>query len=261
MKHALLTTILSMLCFQALAQYRVQVAVYGEAVPEDYFLQLGIRNMEVEKDHNDLYRYYFSATDELKAEELKAAAKEKGFQYAKVIDLKSRALQCINACAPIPLNLDQRSFKMMINFTFNHDYLSSQSRKELETLTSILQQHKTFNVKLTGHTDAIGTAQYNIGLASRRALASKNYLMSRGVSPERVKIKVYGESSPVAINRDANGNDIPLGRKFNRRVEIELVDSNNQKIEKWTEKVVIPQHLKINPQRLLQLSKPDPKTK
>ena len=260
MKHTIVFTLSLLLCTSLFAQYRVEVAVYGEPVQEDYFLQFGIRDMNVEKDFNDLFRYFYTAENIETASTLLDESKTLGFKYAKIIDLKKQQQQCINACAPTPLLLDSRSFKKMINFAFDQARLSAFAQSELETVTSILRQHKNFNVRLVGHTDAVGTAQYNIGLASRRAMASKNYLISKGIDPHRIKIKVYGESNPVAINRDLNGKDVPQGRKFNRRVEIDLVDLEDQQVEKWTEIVSIPNHLKITPQGLHQLSKPDPKT-
>ena len=68
-----------------------------------------------------------------------------------------------------------------------------------------------------GHTDSIGTVQYNQRLSVRRAEAVKAYLVSKGIERNRVYTEGKGESQPVADNRTKEG------RAKNRRVEIEVV--------------------------------------
>ena len=69
-------------------------------------------------------------------------------------------------------------------------------------------------VAVAGHTDSKGTDDYNMGLSEKRANAIKDYLVSRhGISPERVVVKAYGKSKPIASN------NTPDGQAQNRRVE------------------------------------------
>jgi outer membrane protein OmpA-like peptidoglycan-associated protein len=69
-------------------------------------------------------------------------------------------------------------------------------------------------VAIAGHTDSKGTDDYNMGLSEKRANAIKDYLISKhGISPERVVVKAYGKSKPVASN------DTTDGQALNRRVE------------------------------------------
>lgn len=68
-----------------------------------------------------------------------------------------------------------------------------------------------------GHTDSMGTDQYNDKLSLRRAEAVKAYLLSKGVEANRVYTEGKGEKQPVADNKTAEG------RAQNRRVEIEVV--------------------------------------
>lgn len=68
-----------------------------------------------------------------------------------------------------------------------------------------------------GHTDALGTDEYNQALSVRRAEAVFRYLVNQGVSPELMRIEGYGESRPVASNEDEEG------RAQNRRVELRVL--------------------------------------
>ena len=76
----------------------------------------------------------------------------------------------------------------------------------------------TSTAKIVGHTDSIGTEQYNQALSERRAKAVFDYLASRGVSPSRMQAIGMGESDPVADNATAEG------RQLNRRVMLIRTD-------------------------------------
>ena len=69
----------------------------------------------------------------------------------------------------------------------------------------------------TGHTDAMGSDEYNQALSLRRAAAVRDHLVSRGIDSARVRVEGKGESQPIADN------DTAEGRQKNRRVEIEVV--------------------------------------
>jgi outer membrane protein OmpA-like peptidoglycan-associated protein len=70
-----------------------------------------------------------------------------------------------------------------------------------------------------GHTDSVGTEEYNLALSDRRAKAVFDYLSSRGVDPARVSSVGKGESAPIADNTTAEG------RQLNRRVMLIRTDS------------------------------------
>jgi OOP family OmpA-OmpF porin len=73
-----------------------------------------------------------------------------------------------------------------------------------------------------GHTDWIGTDAYNQKLSVRRADAVKQYLVSKGIEPNRIYTEGKGESQPIADNKTA------AGRAKNRRVEIEVVGTRQK---------------------------------
>ncbi len=93
------------------------------------------------------------------------------------------------------------------------------------------QNHK---IQVEGHTDAIGTDDYNQNLSERRAQRVKNWVMeNRIVAPNMVTSTGFGEKQPIAPNTKPDGSDDPKGRQRNRRVEIVVntcdpADSNQQ---------------------------------
>jgi len=71
-------------------------------------------------------------------------------------------------------------------------------------------------IELAGHTDSIGSEQYNQGLSERRAKSAYNYFVSKGIAADRMTTVGYGELRPVASNATDEG------RAKNRRVEITI---------------------------------------
>ena len=74
--------------------------------------------------------------------------------------------------------------------------------------------------EVAGHTDARGTDEYNHRLGQRRAISVVEHLARAGVPAERLVVRSYGESRPIAPNARPDGSDDPEGRALNRRVEI-----------------------------------------
>ena len=92
----------------------------------------------------------------------------------------------------------------------------------LDEAAQILQANPNVRVTIEGHTDSIGTAAYNQKLSERRAAAVKRYLVSKGVSANRLDTVGYGKSRPIAPNKTPNGRDNPQGRAMNRRAELKV---------------------------------------
>ncbi|MDE2128594.1 MAG: OmpA family protein [Betaproteobacteria bacterium] len=84
----------------------------------------------------------------------------------------------------------------------------------LNQLASGLVQNPTESVQILGYTDSTGSDAINYPLSENRALSVKNYLVSRGVQPQRIATQGMGPQNPVASNNTAQG------RAMNRRVEI-----------------------------------------
>lgn len=83
----------------------------------------------------------------------------------------------------------------------------------LNQIANILIMNPTYLIEVQGHTDAVGTSESNLMLSDSRALAVRNYLVSKGVNPNTITSKGYGEDKPVADNATK------AGKAKNRRVE------------------------------------------
>ncbi len=96
--------------------------------------------------------------------------------------------------------------------------LRKESEAELERVHEILTSNPSIKMLISGHTDSDGNDDYNLKLSENRAHAVKDYLITKGVSAERLSYKGYGETKPVAPN------DSPDNKQLNRRTEIEIVE-------------------------------------
>jgi OOP family OmpA-OmpF porin len=105
-----------------------------------------------------------------------------------------------------------------IFFDFDKSILKKESYSELDRLINLFKTNATMKIELSGYTDSIGTKAYNDKLSYKRAQAVYNYLTSKdGISKDRIVLKYYGESKPIASNMTAKG------REMNRRVEFKIL--------------------------------------
>lgn len=93
------------------------------------------------------------------------------------------------------------------------------SLQKIYPLAEYLKEHAETMVKIEGHTDNQGSSGYNAGLSQMRAEAVRDFLVSNGISPERITAQGMGEDYPVATNSTA------AGRQQNRRVEVTITDA------------------------------------
>jgi peptidoglycan-associated lipoprotein len=96
-------------------------------------------------------------------------------------------------------------------FATNETILTTASRETLRAQAAWLRKNSSINVVLEGHADERGTREYNLALGERRANSAKDYLMTYGISSDRISILSYGKERPV----DAGSN--PLAWSKNRR--------------------------------------------
>jgi len=102
-------------------------------------------------------------------------------------------------------------------FDFDKDTLKPEGRQVLDQVASQATSINLETLIAVGHTDSIGSEQYNQGLSERRANSVKQYLVGKGIDPNRIYTEGKGELQPVASNATREG------RAQNRRVEIEIV--------------------------------------
>jgi len=130
-----------------------------------------------------------------------------------------------DACPDTPMNyaVDERGcpipveevarVDLLVNFDFDRSEVKAEYMDEIEEVTDFMEQYPDVIVELEGHTDSVGTEQYNIGLSDRRANAVRQVMVDRfGISPGRITARGFGEGQPVASNETA------AGRAQNRRV-------------------------------------------
>ena len=96
-------------------------------------------------------------------------------------------------------------------FATNKSILTTASRDTLRKQATWLRENKSINVTVEGHADERGTREYNLALGERRANATKDYLMTYGISSNRVATISYGKERPV------NSGSTPLAWSQNRR--------------------------------------------
>lgn len=98
--------------------------------------------------------------------------------------------------------------------------------RELDKLVQILIDNPEIKIELSSHTDSIASVEYNLNLSQRRAQSAVNYIIQRGIAPERLEAKGYGELKPIARNTNRDGTDNPEGRQRNRRTEFKILEIN-----------------------------------
>src|SRR5215475_3133644 len=111
-----------------------------------------------------------------------------------------------------------------INFEFNSSILSD-GYPSLLRLAELLGQHRDYRVKVTGHTDYVGSAAYNDKLALRRAQAVKDFLVKYGANADQVTTSGDGKRAPEVDNRTKEG------RFMNRRVVLTVTNAQGQVIK------------------------------
>ena len=97
--------------------------------------------------------------------------------------------------------LDQRTFLFGFDKSnIDEDYQSALDVQAVYLNSNMGQDQR---ILIEGHTDKVGTSTYNVPLGERRANAVKSYLISRGVSGDRIDVKSYGSEMPVSEDDDA----------------------------------------------------------
>ena len=112
-------------------------------------------------------------------------------------------------------------FSSQVLFGFDSYSLTDPSKQTLNQLITVLNKYPETNIEVQGHTDSLGTPEYNQTLSEQRAQSVATYLLGNGINSSRVTTKGYGEYSPKYSNLTADG------RMQNRRVEF-LISANNQ---------------------------------
>jgi outer membrane protein OmpA-like peptidoglycan-associated protein len=217
-------------------EFKIQLAAFIEKAPFTHFVFAGVNDVYLNIDQNNIYRYYLRKiyNNRQNAELVKTLLINRGFPNAQVVDVEKQMMLCGKPCPyaspTTTFSSDDTEILQMksIFFGFDKSVLDLISQKKLDLLYQALLKNPDLNVKILGHADSKGSAEYNINLSKRRARAARNYLISKGIHANRIKAIVFGESTPIKSNINQDGKDSPLGRKYNRRVVVALYNSKGE---------------------------------
>jgi outer membrane protein OmpA-like peptidoglycan-associated protein len=125
------------------------------------------------------------------------------------------------------IEINDGVLSITVKYNFDSDVIRKNSFPDLNRIVNLLQSTPV-NIILAGHTDAVGTENYNQKLSERRAQSVYRFFVQKGIDPDKIKTIGYGEKRPRFSN------DTLLGMRRNRRVEFireDKMDAYDQKYE------------------------------
>jgi outer membrane protein OmpA-like peptidoglycan-associated protein len=130
---------------------------------------------------------------------------------------------CLTPVKPAPPKVNETFVINNVYYGFDSADLKTESFPALDEIVRMLNYYPTMVIEIGAHTDNIGPDSYNQKLSEARAQSVVKYLISKGIAPERLQAKGYGESMPIASNQNPDGSDNPEGREKNRRTEFKVI--------------------------------------
>lgn len=118
----------------------------------------------------------------------------------------------------VPIEQDAIVRLNTIFFDFGKAILKPEAYPELERVVQLMNDRPEMIIEVGGHTDNVGSDEFNQKLSERRAHAVKKFLLSKGIGENRMTTVGYGESRPIVSNDDEKD-----GREINRRVEFKMI--------------------------------------
>ena len=146
-------------------------------------------------------------------------------EAAKAQKAKAEAEQLMRELSDLKAQQTERGIVLTIGdvlFATGMADLSPDAIRNVDKLTDFLEKHPNRNVLIEGHTDSVGSEEFNLTLSQSRADAVKEQLVAKGIDPSRITTKGYGKKYPVSTN------DTPAGRQQNRRVEVIILNEGVQ---------------------------------
>ncbi|HZH86816.1 MAG TPA: OmpA family protein [Brumimicrobium sp.] len=133
---------------------------------------------------------------------------------------KHRFIQSYKKGYPAPevMKLEQQNFEFQpIYFEHDESEIKPEFFEYLNRMARVLDGIHDLRVEITGHTDAVGTDQYNIGLSERRAKSIQDYFKKQGIDPGKLEIDFKGKREPIDTNKTKEG------KQRNRRVHFKFI--------------------------------------
>jgi len=200
----------------------IKGAVIDEETGEPIVAKLSITNVRNNKIVTEVYSSETDGTYEIeldKNEDYEIYASAKG-------QIMDKPIKITNLNAPIKFTIpvkmqditENASF-ILKNIYFDTDSanIKDESFVSLNQIVQLLKDNLNIKVEISAHTDNVGGYDYNINLSQRRATSVVNYIISKGISKEKLEAKGYGETKPIASNNSESN------RAKNRRVEFKIL--------------------------------------
>lgn len=152
------------------------------------------------------------------AEQARMAARAEAERAAKA---KAAADQLMRELSDLKAKQTERGIVLTIGdvlFATGKADLSSDALRSVDKLADFLQKYPNRNVLIEGHTDSVGSDEFNLTLSQKRADSVKETLTSKAIGDERITTRGYGKKYPVASN------DTAAGKQQNRRVEVIILN-------------------------------------
>ncbi len=158
-------------------------------------------------------------------------ASKKDYEEASKTITISRANPFPSATIPLKSNVPEKGIDLAkllnlkpIYFASNKALILNKSAEEVDKVIAYMKEYPSIKIEIGSHTDSKGSDRYNMKLSQRRATATANYIISKGIDSTRVKSRGYGET--VLINRCANGVRCSKDEHAqNRRSEFIVIDN------------------------------------
>ena len=179
---------------------------------------------QAERDRAEARRKAEAAQEETRAaqedaraarEESERIRREREAELNRLHEVLSGIVETRRTALGVVMNLGSDA----VEFDFDKATLRPENRELLSRIAGVLLTSKGYRVQIHGHTDDIGSSEYNQRLSERRADAVRNYLVDAGIDPGIVSTKGHGKTSPVVPGTT------PRARAKNRRVEIGIIDT------------------------------------
>lgn len=187
-----------------------EAAVDGRARAESARMQA-----ESERDVAILEALEMSRQAATAQEELEQIQEARRQELNRLQDALGRIVETRRTAIGLVMNLGSDA----IQFDFDQAALKPENRELLSRIAGILMTAEGYRIHVGGHTDHVGTEEYNQRLSERRAQSVHDYLIEAGISPDIITLKGYGKTNPLVEGTD------PAARARNRRVEIGIIDT------------------------------------
>jgi len=212
------------------SQTVVELGKYGSQQPESKFS--GIEDVRFMVTSDGQYRYFVQTGD------VQTVINQARTFGLNAFEGDLAGMNCLCNGSPQVVSTATLAKIRNLFFGFDQSSLTSESRGQLRTAARILKQNPGYTIRFKGFTDAKGTDDYNQALSERRVESAERYLRSQGIKDTRIRKEAFGKNNPIAKNTDNDD-----GRKFNRRVEIQIFDESGMPLD-MVEGIDVPDYLK-----------------